>query len=197
MPEFGRCFRRDEPRPGRATMCRTLKSLAAYMTLFALVLWIAAPPTLAAGGNGARLEGLVVGLDGRAAAGHRIHLIGALGEDLARSAVGEDGLYSFAGLGAGQYSLGVEMPDGSLAPVAAPPVRLGKDELVRRDLKLVTSDADMTSAALQANYGVGQWWSELSNPAKGWTVIAIIVAGAMIYDLLDDETPASPVDSGD
>jgi hypothetical protein len=143
------------------------------------------------------LEGLVLGLDGRAATGHRIHLISAGGEDLAQSSVGEDGLYSFAGLGAGRYSLGVEMPDGTLAPVAAPPVRLVDDELARRDLKLVTSDADTTSAALRANYGVGQWWSELSTPAKAWTTIAIIVAGALIYDMLDDETQASPADSGD
>lgn len=178
-------------------MCRSLRSWVAYTTLFALVLWIAPPPTLAAEGGEARLEGFVLGLDGRAAAGHRIHLIGGGGENLAQSSVGEDGLYSFAGLGAGKYSLGVEMPDGSLAPVAAPPVRLGSDELARRDLKLVTSDADMTKAALRANHGVGQWWSELSNPGRAWTIIAIVVAGSLIYDLLDDETPASPTDSGD
>jgi hypothetical protein len=178
-------------------MCRTLKSLAAHTTLFALMLWIVSPPNLAAGGSGARLEGLVLDLDGRAAAGHRIHLIDTGGQDLAQSAVGEDGLYSFAGLGAGQYSLGVELPDGTLAPVAAAPVRLGDDQLARRDLKLVTSDADMTNAALQANHAVGQWWGDLSNPGKAWTIVGIVVAAALIYDALDDETPASPVDSGD
>ena len=177
-------------------MYRTLKSLAAYTTLFSLVLWVAPPPTLAAGGGGARLEGLVVRLDGHAAAGHRIHLVGAAGEDLAQSAVGEEGLYSFAGLGAGQYSLGVEMPDGTLAPVAAPPVRLDDDELARRDLKLVTSDADTTSAALQANYGLGQWWNGLTTPGKAWTIMAIIVAASLVYEALDDETEASPVGSG-
>jgi hypothetical protein len=177
-------------------MDRTLKPLAAYKTLFALLLWIAVPPTLADGGGGGRLTGLVLGLDGRAATGHRIHLVGAGGEDLAQSSVGEDGLYSFAGLGAGQYSLGVEMPDGSLAPVAAPPVRLGKNELARRDLKLVTADAEMTSEALQANHGVCQWWSDLSGLGKAWTIVGIIVAGWLIYDGLDDESQASPVDSG-
>jgi hypothetical protein len=137
-----------------------------------------------------------MGLDGRAAAGHRIHLIAAGGEDLGRSAVGEDGCYSFARLDAGQYSLGVEMPDGTLAPVAAPPVRLGHDELARRDLKLVTSDADMTNAALQANYGLGQWWNGLSTPGKAWTIMAIIVAASLTYEALDDETRASPEGSG-
>jgi hypothetical protein len=178
-------------------MFRTVKSLAACTALFALVLWISPQPSLAAGGSGARLEGLVLGLDGRAAAGHSIHLIRAGGEDLARSAVGEDGLYSFTGLGAGQYSLGVEMPDGTLAPVAAPPVRLGGNELARRDLKLVTSDAETTNAALQANHGLRQWWSELSTPGKAWTIVGIVVAAALVHDALDDdETRASPVGSG-
>jgi hypothetical protein len=177
-------------------MFRTLKSLAAYTTLFALVLWISPPPSLAAGGSGARLEGLVLGLNGRAAAGHRIHLIRAGGEDLAQFAVGEDGLYSFTGLGSGQYSLGVEMPDGTLAPVAAPPVRLGNNELARRDLKLVTSGADTTNAALQANHGLRQWWSGLSKPGKAWTMIGIVVAAALVHDALDDESRASPVSSG-
>ena len=174
-------------------MCLTLKSLTAYSMLLALALWIAPPPALAAPGNGARLEGLVQGLDGRAAAGCRVHLIGAGGEDLAQSAVGEDGLYSFAGLEAGRYSLGVEMPDGTVAPVAAPPLRLGNNDLARRDVKLLASDAQMTNEALQANYGLGHWWSGLSAPGRAWTIIGILAAGWLILDTLnDDETPASP-----
>ena len=77
------------PRPGRETMCRTLQALAAYTTLFALLLWMVPSSTLAASANGGKLEGLVLGLDGRAAAGHRIHLIGTGGEDLAQSEVGK------------------------------------------------------------------------------------------------------------
>jgi len=174
-------------------MCPTLKSLAAYTTLFALVLWIAPPPTLAASVSGARLEGLVLDLDGRAAAGHRIHLIGTGGEELAQSEVGMDGLYSFIGLGAGRYSLGVELPNGTMAPVAAPPVRLYGNELARRDLKLLTSDPGTTNTALQANYGLGHWWSGLSTPGKTWTIIGVVLAGWLIYNTLDDdESPASP-----
>ena len=74
-------------------------------------------------------------------------------------------------------------------------MRLGNDELARRDLKLVKSDADRTNAALQANYGLGQWWNGLSKPGKAWTIMAIIVAAAVIYEALDDETPASREDN--
>lgn len=174
-------------------MHRSLKILAAYTTLIALLLWMASPPTLAAAANGARLEGLVLGLDGRAAANHRMHLIGSDGEEIAWSEVGEDGLYSFAGLSAGQYSLGVEMPDGTLSPVAARPVQLGRDELARRDVRLLISDRDKTNAAIQLNYGLGSWWSGLSAGGKAWTIIGIVVAAGLIYRALDDdETPASP-----
>ena len=182
------------PSAGRETMYRPLETLAAYTALFALLLWLCSPPTLAAGIGGARLEGLVLGLDGRAAADHRMHLIGAEGEEIARSAVGVDGLYSFAGLSEGQYSLGVEMPDGTVALVAARPVRLGRDELVRRDVKLLSSDRDAIDAAVQANYGLGSWWSGLSTGGKAWTILGIVVAAGLIYQALDDdEVPASPV----
>ena len=170
-------------------MRRTSMSLAAYATLFALALWVAPPTILAA--DGGRLEGLVMDLDGRAATSHRVHLIGAAGQDLGQSAVGEDGLYSFTGLPAGQYSLGIEMPDGSLAPVAAPPVRLAQDELARRDLKLVHSDADLVNGALQANYGLGEWWASLSKPGKTWTIIAIVIGAVLTYDALKSERKMS------
>ena len=175
-------------------MSPKLKSLAACTTLFTIVLWIAPPPTLAASRNGAGLEGLVLLPEGRAAAGHRIHLIDSGGEDLAQSEVGKDGLYSFTGLGAGRYFFGVEMPNGTMAPVAAPPVRLYGNELSRRDLKLLTSDASTTNTALQANYGLGHWWSGIPASGKAWTIIGIVLAGWLIYDALDDdESPASPV----
>jgi hypothetical protein len=174
-------------------MCRPLKTLAAFTTLFALVLCVASPPTLAAGVAGGRLEGLVLGLDGRPAADHRVHLIDAEGEDIARSAVGDDGLYSFAGLSAGQYSLGVEMPDGTLSPVAARPARLGPDELARRDVRLLFFDSAETNAAVPLNYGLGSWWSGLSAGGKAWTIIGIVLAAGLIYQALDDdEDPASP-----
>ena len=115
------------------------------------------------------------------------------GEEIARSTVGEDGLYSFTGLDADDYSLGVEMPNGTFTPVAAPPVRLGRGELARRDVKLLISDSDRTDAALHANYGLGSWWSGLSAGGKSWTIVGILVAAGLIYRALDDdETPASP-----
>jgi hypothetical protein len=141
--------------------------------------------------GGASLEGLVRQLDGRAAAGHRIHLIDTDGRDLAQSAVGEDGRYSFADLGAGEYALGVELPGGGLAPVLAPPVRLAEDQLARRDLKLVAADAESTGTALESNSGLRQWFGEISKPAKVWTIAGVILAGVLIYDLIDDEPVAT------
>jgi hypothetical protein len=174
-------------------MCRSLKSLAACTTLFALALSIAPQPALAGLGGRARLEGLVLDLDGRAAAGHRIHLIDATGEDLEQSDVGKDGLYAFNGLEAGSYSLGVEMPDGVMALVASPPVRLGAGELARRDVKLMATGSETPTAAAQANYGLGHWWKGLSAPGKAWTIVGVLLAGFLIYNLLDDdEDPASP-----
>jgi hypothetical protein len=177
-------------------MSRTLRSLAACATLVALLPWIAPPAALAgSAGSGARLEGLLLGLDGRAAVDHRVHLIDADGEDLAQSDVAEDGLYSFAGLPAGHYSLGVELPDGTFTPVAAPPVRLGRDGLARRDVKLLTTlEGDASNEALQANYGLGKWWNGLSTGGKVWTILGVLVAAGLIYEVLDDdETPASPI----
>lgn len=130
-------------------------------------------------------------MDGRAAAGHRIHLIDTDGRDLVQSAVGEDGLYSFAGLGAGEYALGVELPGGGLAPVLAPPVRLAENQLARRDLKLVASNAERIDGALKANHGLGKWFGEISKPAKAWTIAAVVLAGVLLYDLIDDESVAS------
>ena len=120
-----------------------------------------------------------------------VHLIGPAGQDLGHSTVGEDGLYSFTGLDAGRYSLGIELPDGSLAPVAAPPVRLAQGELARRDLKLIHADADLVNGALQANYGLGEWWKNLSKSGKVWTGIAIVVAGVLTYDALKSESVAT------
>ena len=44
-----------------------------------------------------RLEGLLLGVDGRPATEMRVHLIDDQGRDLAQVATSEDGLYSFKG----------------------------------------------------------------------------------------------------
>ena len=82
-------------------------------------------------------------------------------------------------------------PAGKLAPVAGPPVRLGKGELARRDLKLVESDRETTDGAVQGNYGLRVWWASLSPPAKAWTVVALAVVTFISYEALTDESDGS------
>ena len=72
-------------------MRRSRKTLTAGLALLALVVsWMPA----FAGSNvpGARLEGLLVGVDGRPAGGYAVHLIDAQGADIGRSVVTEDGI---------------------------------------------------------------------------------------------------------
>jgi len=152
---------------------RAVKSTVAYTTLFALLLWMAPLPALAQQG-GARLEGLLVGIDGRPANDMTVHLIDGQGNDVAQAATSGDGLYSFQDLPPGNYSLGIENPAGQMAPVAAPPVKLGGDELARRDLQMLQSDPAAMSQATSANYGLGTWWAGLSGAAKAWTIVAIV-----------------------
>jgi hypothetical protein len=164
------------------------RSLVAAATLVAML--AGGLPISAAGG---RLEGLVVDLDGRPATDHRVHLIGSDGRPVASSRVSGEGRYTFPDLAAGEYALGVESPGGLVAPVAAPPVEVGADRLVRRDLRLVRADADAQAEAAGSSYGMGLWWAGLSPAAKAWVIVAIVVAAGITWTALDDdEEPSSP-----
>jgi hypothetical protein len=159
----------------------------------ALLLW--SFPLSALAGPGARLEGLVVGIDGRAGAGFTVHLIDPQGEPLARASTDARGVYGFAGLPAGEYGLGVETPAGELAPVAAPPIRLGENELARRDVKLLATEGTGRPTGAPASYAVGMWWAGLSPAAKAWTIVGIVVVTGVTLASLDsgdDEQDASP-----
>ena len=168
------------------------RNSAAAATIFALLVWVASPAL--AGAEGARLEGLLLGVDGRPAAEMRVHLIDDQGRDLSQVATSDDGLYSFKDLPAGEYSLGIESAEGQMAPVAAPPVRLGQGELARRDLKLMESDPATVNAATGANYGMGTWWASLTPAAKAWTVVALVAVVAITWAAFDedDASPTQP-----
>lgn len=168
-----------------------LRNLAAAATLLSLLVWVASPAL--AGADGARLEGLLLGTDGRPAAAMTVHLIDSRGQDLAQAATSDEGVYSFRDLPAGEYSLGIESPAGGMAPVAAPPVRLAPGELARRDLKLMQADAAAVNAATQANYGMGAWWASLTPAAKAWTVVAILAVTGITAAALGTENEPSPI----
>jgi hypothetical protein len=166
-----------------------LRNLAAVATVLALLTWVASPAL--AGADDARLEGLLLGVDGRPATEMRVHLIDDQGRDLAQVATSEDGLYSFKDLPAGEYSLGIENAEGQMAPVTAPPVRVGQGELARRDLKLMEADPAAVNAATGANYGLGTWWASLTTAAKAWTAVAVLAVVGITWAALDEDD-ASP-----
>jgi predicted alpha/beta hydrolase len=168
------------------------RPVVASLTILVLLLWIAPAPALSSGGSG-RLEGMVLDTSGRAASGYAVHLIDAEGHSFARALASDEGIYSFKDLPAGEYALGIENRDGQFAPVSSPPVKVGKDQLARRDLKLVAADGATVNREAEANYGLGMWWSGLTPAAKTWTVVAIVVIGGITWAAFD-ENNASPAD---
>jgi hypothetical protein len=175
---------------------RTPKPIVACTTVLALLLWIAPSPALASAG-GARLEGLLIGVDGQPSSEMTVHLIDGQGNDVAQASLDDEGLYSFRDLPAGDYSLGIENADGQMAPVLAPAVSLSGDQLARRDLKMMQGDPNQMTPATGANYGLGTWWAGLSAAAKAWTIVAIvavigITAAAVSSEDDDEERDVSP-----
>ena len=167
------------------------RSLTATLTLLTLA-FACLPVSAGSSASGARLEGLLIAVDGRPAPGYKVHLIDERGEPAGQAVSDADGIYSFRGLSAGSYSLGIELPHGKIAPVAAPPVRLGGGELARRDVKLLEAGPEEAQAAGTANYGFGMWWAGLAPAAKAWTIVGMVaVAAVTVAALADDDEPAS------
>jgi hypothetical protein len=172
-----------------------------FLASFLAVTLLLTPVALRAGTTTgmARLEGLVLGADGRRADGFRIHLIDAQGAVASSATSTVKGTYSFKEVTPGSYALGIESPEGWVAAVDAPPVRLGDGELARRDVRLVQSNAGAINQATGANYGLGMWWAGLSPAAKAWTIVGIIAVVGVTFAALDDdddaeEDAASPFD---
>ena len=164
-------------------------TLAARIAL-AIVLLTLPPSHVLAGG--ARLEGYLVNVDGRGAPGFRVHLIDAAGADVAQAPSSTEGVYRFRDLSPGSYSLGIENPQGLMAPVAAPPVDLSADELARRDIKLVEAGPGVRETVGQENFSFGMWWAGLSPASKAWAIIGTVVILGLTITALDDEDSGSP-----
>ena len=173
-------------------MRTTVKATAAYVTTLALLICISPFPVLASD-TGARLEGIVVGVEGRPAAGATVNLIDKNGDALAEATATEDGIYSFPNVPAGEYVMGIQTEDGTIVPVAAAPLQLNDGKLARRDLKLVETGTGEFEQAT-ANYGFGSWWAGLSGGAKFGVIVAFVAVGYGLYEVIsdDDEKPASP-----
>ncbi len=159
----------------------------------ALTLLLALPQVpLLAGPAGARLEGFLIDVDGRAASGFRVHLIDAGGEDVAQATTSERGTYAFRELPAGSYSLGIENTEGRIARVVAPALQLGPDELARRDIKLMSADdAEFGDAAADTAGGFAIYWAGLPPVVRASSVVGVFVILGLTLRALDDEVNAT------
>lgn len=177
-------------------MQKTARSALALLTACAVSAATAVGSPAAGAPGGSRLEGLLVDVDGRTASGFTLHLIDRDGRDIRQSMTAADGLYSFSELAPGSYSLGIEDPAGRMAVVDAPPFRLGRDSLARRDVRLMQGGPEAQSAAFAANPSIGLWWAGLSPQARVWTVVGVVLIALITVKALDSdggETDASPV----
>jgi len=152
-------------------------------------------------GSSARLEGILLDVDGRPAAGHRVHLIGGAGDPLGSATTSDDGLYAFNDLEAGDYALMIEGPTGQIGALAGPPLRLGQNELARRDLKLLEADPEQIDSTLNANYGLKARYASMSTAEQVWTWVVIVLVGGLTLFLIfddddDDETAATDFQMG-
>ena len=166
---------------------------AAASTLLALLLAVPQAPSRASAG-GARLEGFLIDVDGRAAAGFRVHLIDSLGDDVAQATTSGRGIYAFQQLPAGTYSLGIENIEGRIARVAAPGLRLGTDELARRDIKLMQANAAADTGTTAAPEGFLVYWAGLPPAVRASSVVGVFVILGLTLSKLDDESTATVTD---
>jgi len=178
------------PSRSRIALCATLALAVCGATM--------APPA-AAGSGGGRLEGLLVGVDGRAASGYTLHLIDGDGRDVGQSRTSDEGIYSFPELPSGDYALGVEAPDGRVALVDAAPVRVGRSSLARRDVRLTEANPADQNSVLTANPSLGLWWAGLSPTARAWsivgmTILTVITISAFRRDDDSREEVATPIE---
>ena len=163
------------------------------LTVFSIVLLLAiSMPPVGAAQNDSRLEGLVLGFDGRPAEGFRVHLIDDSGNDRAQAGVDAAGIYRLGGIQPGRYALALETPDGRFAAVDAAPFRVRPGHLVRRDLKLIYHAPAGPASWPSPAYVFGSWWAGLPSGSKIWSVVAIVVfLGFTAEALSSDETIAS------
>jgi hypothetical protein len=174
-------------------MSKTQTDIVAWLTLVVFMLALVTPAEAA----GARLEGYLLGVDGRAASGFKVHLIDGEGADVAQASTSDEGLYRFRDLSSGSYSLGIEDREGQMAPVSAPPVRLDDDELARRDIKLLQAGQLERDRVGRENFSFGVFWAGLSPVAKAGSVIGTFVLVGLTIEALDDEADGAEPDGSE
>lgn len=168
---------------------RTIARTVACSTVLTMLLWTL-PFSGAAGATG-RLDGLVLGTDGKPAVGSTIYVIDGEGKAARQAVVGADGMYSVPDVPPGSYSLGIETAAGQVGPVVAPPVRIDEGRLVRRDVKLSKATPELVDQTVHGNYSFGSWFSGLGAGAKTGVVLGFLVAAYGVVELVDDDSKES------
>lgn len=167
-------------------MRKVVNSSVVYMTILALLVFVAPTGAIAAVAN-STIEGMIVGVDGRAASGYTIHLIDENGTVVRHVLTDASGTYTFANLPAGNYGVGIETPDGMMVPVATPPISVTADAVVHRDVKLIEADAQTANQVATSNPAVGSWWAGLSGIAKAGVIVGLAAVTWGVVDALDDD----------
>lgn len=157
--------------------------------LVVLSLLLGSPSGLLAATAGGRVHGLLLDAEGRPAAGHALILLDAEGVEVARGAASSSGHYSVANVPRGTFTLVVEAPDGSRAPVATAPLAV-RGTAYRLNLRLVEQGDEDTAVPTES----GSWWGNLPTTGKVWAIAGGLAITAFVVAVIDDdaETPASP-----
>ena len=165
----------------------------ACVILFLLGLAASVAPTTA--GDPGRVEGLIVGPDGRPAVGFDVLLIDDTGDVVEHVAADADGQYRFKRVDAGAYDLALQSPEGHAAPVLAPATNVHAGELVRRDIRLVPSTTPVSFAPAGSGGGAGTWWAGLPAGAKvGIAIGGLVVLAVLVETVTDSEERVSEFD---
>lgn len=168
------------------------KALAS-LTILSLVLAVS-PVIGQPSATGARLEGLLLGVDGKPVEGFSVLLIDETGTVRSTATTESDGMYRFRDLRAGSYGLGLESPDGAGAAVRSEPTKLADGQLVRMDIKLLEPEPGASLAPGANQKGLGVWYAGLTRRGKilTWVAVGVLVTTTVII-LADDEDDASPI----
>jgi len=149
----------------------------------------------ASAATGGTIEGRLLDVDSRPAAGHLLLLLDPNGVARSRAWTDGQGWFTATGVPCGSYALAVRLPDGTLAPLAGPPLRLVDGARQRCDLKLLRADPAAIDRSPAVRYGFGDWWSGLPGGMKAVFVVGVVAAVAIGVSAFDSgEKPASPTE---
>jgi hypothetical protein len=167
-----------------ATSRGILAGVVAWALLLALAPPLAAMPT----GPG----GVVLGLDGAPARGHRVQLLDADGRVHATAETDERGRYRFGPVADERYRLAVVTPEGVAVPVLGGPQVNGTSRSLA-PVRLVAFDPTGLDPALVHAQKVAGWWRKMPTTGRVLVIVGVVAGVGLGVAALSGggETPAS------